>query len=183
MPDELVDVLDSCGKPTGRCKLKHEIHRDGDWHRSAHVWLATPDNRVLLQLRCMQKENHPGLWDISAAGHISAGEHATGAAIREVEEELGITIGEGDLEPLGELREQWVLNGGRYIDNELHSIFLVRRELDTTALLLQEQEVAASKLVTLDDFRARIARRDPTLVPHWAEYALLIKRLEQPFRA
>jgi len=36
---ELIDVLDDHGQPTGIIKPKPDVHRDGDWHRCAHVWI------------------------------------------------------------------------------------------------------------------------------------------------
>ena len=39
-PDEPFDVITADGKPTGRVKSRAEVHRDGDWHRAIHVWLA-----------------------------------------------------------------------------------------------------------------------------------------------
>ena len=39
---ELIDVLTRAGELTGVRKPKPEIHRDGDWHRAAHVWIVTP---------------------------------------------------------------------------------------------------------------------------------------------
>ena len=38
----------------------------------------------------MEKITYPGLWDVSCAGHVSAGESATTSALRELEEELGV---------------------------------------------------------------------------------------------
>ena len=76
---ELIDVLLPDGTPAGSRKTKDEVHRDGDWHRSVHVWIMTPDGQLLLQRRSLAKENHPGLWDISAAGHL---ESASAANIR-----------------------------------------------------------------------------------------------------
>src|SRR5258706_228516 len=89
---ESIDVLDENGLPTGLTKPKDAIHRDGDWHRAAHVWIVTNDGRVLLQKRAAAKENWPGWWDVSAAGHCSAGESAVETAVRETEEGLGITL-------------------------------------------------------------------------------------------
>ena len=89
---ELIDVLTADGKPTGARKPKNQIHRDGDWHRAAHVWIIAPDGRFLLQRRSLRKENNPGLWDVSAAGHLSAGESAVEAAMRETFEEIGLAL-------------------------------------------------------------------------------------------
>jgi isopentenyldiphosphate isomerase len=162
---ELIDILTPDGAPTGARKTKAEVHRDGDWHRAAHVWIVTPDGRLLLQRRSLRKENYPGLWDVSAAGHVSAGETAVECAVRETFEELGLRIGASELQFLGTLRESCVLNGGTYIDNEIHEVFVVRRDVDLSALTLQDGEVDSVMLV-------RALPRDG-LVPHAAEYSLI----------
>ncbi len=163
---ELIDVLTPDGRPTGVRKPKDAIHRDGDWHRAAHVWILAPDGRILLQRRSLRKENNPGLWDVSAAGHLSAGESAIDAAARETFEELGLPIEANELRFLQTVRESSVLNQGTYIDNEIHEIFLVRRDLDLASLKLDPDEVAEVKWV-------HDLRLDGTFVPHAQEYALL----------
>lgn len=163
---ELIDVLTPDGRPTGARKPKDAVHRDGDLHRSAHVWIIAADGRVLLQRRSQRKENNPGLWDVSAAGHLSAGEAAVDAAIREVGEELGLSLAPGELQFLATMRESAVLNEGTYIDNEIHEIFLVRRDVDLHSLRLDPEEVAEVKWV-------RSLRPDGSFVPHDEEYALL----------
>jgi isopentenyldiphosphate isomerase len=46
-------------------------HENKVWHRSAHVWVFDKErNRVLCQKRSEKKDTFPGMWDISAAGHI-----------------------------------------------------------------------------------------------------------------
>lgn len=166
--DEFIDVLTPEGLPTGITKTKADVHCDGDWHRAAHVWIVTPDGRLLLQRRSLRKENYPGLWDVSAAGHVSAGERAIDCAVRETFEELGLRIDARDLQFLGTVRESCVLNGGAYIDNEFHDVFLVRRDVDLASLVLQEDEVDGVMLV----------RELPAeeLVPHPEEYAMIAGR-------
>ncbi|KAL0327689.1 UNVERIFIED_CONTAM: Nudix hydrolase 3, partial [Sesamum angustifolium] len=52
-----------------------EVHRDGDYHRAVHVWIVVESTQeVLLQRRSDCKDSWPGVWDISSAGHISAGD-------------------------------------------------------------------------------------------------------------
>lgn len=51
------------------------VHRDGDYHRAVHVWVYSESTQeLLLQKRADCKASWPGKWDISSAGHISAGE-------------------------------------------------------------------------------------------------------------
>ena len=164
---ELLDILTSDGLPTGRTKAKPEVHRDGDWHRAAHVWLITPDRRVLLQRRSARKENWPDLWDVSVAGHISAGESAIDAAIREAHEELGLALAPSDLTHLGTLRWHAVLNDGAYIENEFHELFVATVDIELETLVLDPAEVAEVALIQPEE----IERYE--VVPHDEEYALL----------
>jgi isopentenyldiphosphate isomerase len=50
----LIDVLDENGNPTGDKKTKREIHEQGLWHISAHVWIYNSKGEILLQLRQRQ---------------------------------------------------------------------------------------------------------------------------------
>ncbi len=179
MTEEMIDVLHEDGTPTGRSKPKSEIHRDGDWHRTAHLWIVTPDDRVLLQLRASTKVNHPSLWDISVAGHVDAGEAPETAAIREAREEIGIEIAVEELMHIGTVREQWVIEERGYFDNEIQQIYFVRREIDPAVLELQASEVDDVALVSFDEFRERVVRRDATLVGHWEEYESVLEYVER----
>src|SRR5436190_14690654 len=160
---ELIDVLTPDGKPTGVRKPKSEAHRDGDWHRAAHIWIIAGDGRILLQRRSPRKENNPNLWDVSAAGHLSAGESSVEAAVRETFEELGLKIAPEELKLIATMKESCVLNNGTYHDNELHDIFVVRRDVDVTSLRLDPEEVAEVKWVDT-------LRPDRSFVPHGEEY-------------
>jgi isopentenyldiphosphate isomerase len=166
---EHFDVLSEDGLPTGVVKDRDAVHRDGDWHRCGHVWIASGD-RVLLQRRALVKESWPGLWDITVAGHVNAGEDSLSAAIREAREELGLDLAPSELQPLGTLRYHVALRPG-YIENELHDVYLVRREVDVSSLTLDPLEVAEVRWVALRDLDAY------ERVPHDEEYALLLTAL------
>jgi isopentenyl-diphosphate delta-isomerase len=166
LPEELIDVLTPDGQQAGFRKPKSAIHRDGDWHRSAHIWILAPDGRFLVQRRSLRKENNPGLWDVSAAGHLSAGESASDAAVRETFEELGLSLSPHDLKFITTLRQSSTLNNNTYFDNEFHEIFIVRRDVDIVSLKLDPEEVAEVKWVS--DLRP-----DDTFVPHGEEYDLV----------
>jgi isopentenyldiphosphate isomerase len=168
---ELIDILGPDGQPTGVVKSKADVHRDGDLHRSIHLWIVTPRGLVL-QKRSVRKENHPGLWDVSVAGHVSAGEDAADAVLREAEEELGLVLHRDELRHIGTIAEWCVLNGGRYFNNELHEIYIARREVDPATLRLQDGEVDDVAIVTLEEL---LARTD--VVPHPEEYQLLVRSI------
>jgi isopentenyldiphosphate isomerase len=177
MHDELIEVCDRGGRMTGVVKPKAAIHRDGDWHLAVHVWIVTSDGRLLLQRRAAVKENHPDRWDVSFAGHVSAGESVTEAAVREGFEELGIRFRSGELEYLATLPQQEVLHGGTYIDNELATIFLLRRDVELAALRFQVEEVSDARLVFPDELERMAREADPGLVPHGEEYVLVLEKV------
>ncbi|MFA6957809.1 MAG: NUDIX domain-containing protein [Thermoanaerobaculia bacterium] len=179
MTEEMIDLLLPDGTPLGRAKAKSLVHRDGDLHRTAHLWIVTPDKRVLLQLRASTKVNHPSLWDVSVAGHVDAGETAVEAAIREAREELGIALRADELRHIATLRERVVIEEGIYVDNEIEEVYLVRRDVDRAALVLQASEVDDVALVPLDQFRERVAERDATMVEHWEEYEMVAAQVER----
>ncbi|GAB4416934.1 MAG: hypothetical protein OHK0039_26690 [Bacteroidia bacterium] len=171
---ELLDILTPDGQLTGQRKAKALVHRDGDWHLAAHVWLRNSQGELLLQLRSPRKENDPDRWDISVAGHVSAGEDARTSACREVAEEIGLAIDAQELMLLFRLAEARTLNDGTYIDNEWHEVFLLHRDAAATDLRLQAEEVAAVRWVSPDELHALAQAHSPLLVPHWEEYERLL---------
>jgi isopentenyldiphosphate isomerase len=112
------------------------------------------------------KDTWPGLWDISVAGHVTAGESAIDAAIRETFEEIGLTVAAEELTHIGTLRYHCALRDD-YVENEFHDVYLLRRDLDLGSLTLDPLEVAEVAFVRLEDLD-RYER-----VPHKEEYALL----------
>ena len=86
---EMFDLVDDEDQVIGQA-MRSEIHAK-DWkHRAVHVFVFNKRRDLLLQLRSRAKDKHPGVWDSSAAGHLDVGERYEAAAIRELEEELGI---------------------------------------------------------------------------------------------
>jgi isopentenyl-diphosphate delta-isomerase len=71
-----------------------EVHRQSLAHRSVLVLLYDPAGKVYLQKRAATKQFYPGRYDVSASGHVRAGESRQDAAARELGEELGITARE-----------------------------------------------------------------------------------------
>lgn len=87
---ELVDVVDEADRPIGVLPLA-EVHRQGLYHRSVRVAVFDGSGRVYLQKRSKAKELYPGRLDLSATGHVRAGESRESAALRELHEELGLS--------------------------------------------------------------------------------------------
>ena len=99
---EWLEVVDENDVVTG-LERRGVIHARGLMHRSAQVLVVNSANELFLQKRSESKDEFPGLWDSSAAGHVNPGEDYTDCARRELAEELGITDAV-DLEPLFQIQ-------------------------------------------------------------------------------
>jgi len=95
-PDEIFDVVDGQDRVIGR-ETRRAIHLRGLLHRAIHVFWLRNDGRLCLQRRSYAKDKAPGLLSTSCAGHVDAGEDYQSAAVRELREELGVTVGPADL--------------------------------------------------------------------------------------
>ena len=60
-------------------------------HRSVHILVFNSTGSLFLQKRAMTKDESPGLWDSSAAGHVESGEDYIRCAKRELDEELSLS--------------------------------------------------------------------------------------------
>ena len=73
--DERFDLFDDAGRPLGRSKARGEVHRDGDWHRSLHLWvwgIESGEAFVIFQRRSMTKDTWPGALDVAVGGTFGA---------------------------------------------------------------------------------------------------------------
>ena len=91
MPDEIFDVVNNKDEVIGRMP-RAQVHREGHKHRAVHVLIFNRGGEIFLQKRSLSKDNFPGLWDSSASGHLDAGEEYDRCAVREVREEIGLTL-------------------------------------------------------------------------------------------
>ncbi len=150
----MLDILDEAGRPTGEVALKSEAHRLGLWHRCFHCWISGSDTEgayLLVQRRAAGKDTWPGYLDVTAAGHLAAGEE-TLDGLREVEEELGLRVEPERLVPLGSRRVEQEIPGGR--DREFHDVFFLLDPTPPADLRLQAEEVESVLRVALDDVEA-----------------------------
>lgn len=98
MAEEHFEIFTEAGELLGLAP-RSRVHRQGLWHKSAQVFLFDSAGRLYLQRRVAGKDVCPGLWDQSAAEHLTPGESYLEGALRGLKEELGVTG--AALSPLG----------------------------------------------------------------------------------
>lgn len=160
---ELFDVRNPDGSPSGIVRERGIVHREGSLHATAHIWVVRENDKsgydVLLQKRSACKDSNPGYYDISAAGHLPAGDDYLPSAVRELAEELGITAEEGELQYVGIHHGGFedVFYGKPFKDDELSAVYVYGRPVQADKLQLQESEVEEVIWIDYEECRKRIA--------------------------
>lgn len=154
--EEKIDVLAPDGSYTNQTATRSECHAKGLWHKAVVVFIVSPDNQsVLLQLRSAQKKLWPGLWDVAAGGHVSAGELGYQAALREAKEELGLDLAREDLEFIGATTSENFI--GDVINRHYNEYYVIHSDLRPGTLILQPEEVQDAKWFTAQELAERLA--------------------------
>ncbi len=167
---EILDILDENGGLTGERRYREEVHQKGLWHRVVHIWILNSRGEVLIQKRAARKLTYPNLWVMSCEGHLSAGDTANQAVIKELQEELGLHVEASELQFLMGYKRQSVTNNGTYFGNHFIDVFLVRRDLNIADLKLQEDEVAEVKWIKIDEMADRVRAKDPSFKDYPGQY-------------
>lgn len=177
MTEEYLDILDESGNKTGEKRSYLEAHEKGLIHTAVHVWIVNSRNEIIIQKRKDDRRFYPGHWDISAAGHVSAGQTSLEAAMRETEEELDLKFQASDFTLLCTLQTDSVFNNGALINKEFNPVYVVKKDIDISEIKLLDGEVEAVKFLTFEEFKKWIENKGEKMVPHEEEYAKLLKYL------
>ena len=147
---EQIDVYDANLQHIGAME-RVAAHKQGMWHRTFHCWVATnrDGGKLLFQLRSPQMVNFPNMFDVSAAGHLEAGE-TVDEGIREVSEELGIPINPEELFSLGYRVEVADQSNGQ-LNREYQAVYLLRVDRPLEEYSPQVEEVTGLMWLSIVD--------------------------------
>lgn len=163
---EWLDIVDDNDIVIGRAP-RDQIHSENHFHRASHVMVFNSQGEVFVQLRSMQKDNSPGLWDTSCAGHVDSGEDYLACAVRELAEELGIQTSPESLHYVSKLLPE-PANGF-----EFTRIFTL---ITDQSLVLQAEEIDDGRWVLPTELEAWI-EKDRSV---FTDTFLAVWRLVQP---
>jgi 8-oxo-dGTP pyrophosphatase MutT (NUDIX family) len=88
--DEILDVVDEEDRVVGQAP-RRDVYARRLRHRCVFVLARDPEGRVFVHRRTPHKLVFPSLYDMFVGGVVGAGESYDDAALREAEEELGVT--------------------------------------------------------------------------------------------
>ena len=155
MPEEYFDIVNQKNEVIGQ-EVRRIVHKTGLWHRGVHVFLFTPDRRLLIQKRGTAQDTFPGRLDCSVSEHLKVGESYFDAAVRGLHEELGL-----DGISLTRL-VQFKMNYGPN-DNEFSELF--EGVFDGNSLETDPKEVAGIEFYTVHQLEEMIVSEQALFAP------------------
>jgi 8-oxo-dGTP pyrophosphatase MutT (NUDIX family) len=147
MEKEYWDILDKDGKFTGH-RMKRErfnYFRAGQYHLVVHIWVRNSKGEYLIQKRSEDRQPMPGEW-AATGGSVRSGEESRTAAIRELQEELGIRVLENEIHFSTRLTRK----------NSFVDIWFTTVDAELSSLVLQTEEVQDAKWVTEQELKDMI---------------------------
>jgi isopentenyldiphosphate isomerase len=136
---EYWDLYDAKKNKTGQLHQRGLRLKDGQYHLVVAVWVKNKNNELLLTKRNPEKL-WGNYWECTG-GAVIAGEDSITAAKREVFEEIGIEIIQGQLKLLGTTKHRtWFTD-----------TYLLEKDILLSDLKLQPEEVIDAKWVTINE--------------------------------
>lgn len=155
---EFWDVYDINRNKTGQIIVRGQGLPDGGFHLVVHICIIGSDGRMLIQQRQPFKKGFPNLWDVSAGGSAVAGETSAQAAMREVREEIGVTL------DLNGVRPHFSVS----YDEGFDDWYVVKADPDITKLKLQYVEVQRVKWADEEEILSMIDSGE--FIPYYKGY-------------
>lgn len=152
---EFWDVYTADREKTGRVWQRGSRLPDGHYHLVIHVCIFNSKGEMLIQQRQPFKEGWANMWDLTVGGSATVGDTSQQAAMRELEEELGLTI------DLTNRRPHLTINFEKGFDD----IYLIEAEVNLAEIALQESEVQAVKWADEETILRMI--QDGTFIPYY----------------
>lgn len=88
--DEIIDIVDEYDRVVGRA-TRREAYARNLRHRCVFILARDAEDRIFVHRRTPDKLVFPSLYDLFVGGVVGAGEGYDEAALREAEEELGVS--------------------------------------------------------------------------------------------
>lgn len=161
---EYWDLFDGAGQNIGEKHLRGTKVPNGKFHKVVHIWIQNSMGELLMQKRSDTVDNCPGEW-ATTGGSVVAGEEPLVTAVRELSEELGLTVQAEEL--------RYCLTVQR--KDAFCYVYLLKCDVTEEELRLQESEVAAAKWLTVDRIERMVEERTMHRYVYWEMFRNYLK--------
>ena len=122
---------------------KHDLGPH-EYHLVVYAWIISDDGRVVISRR-QKGKSFGGTWECTG-GCAKAGEDSKSAVLREVREELGITLKEENGTLYKRYKRRFPVGAKAICD-----VWIFRQNVTSEEFSLQADEVSDVKIITLDE--------------------------------
>ena len=140
---EIWDVYNRNKKKTGRIHQRGLPLRKNEYHIVIHAWVVNSNDEVIMTKRHKSKKICPNKWECTE-GSILAGESSIEGALRELDEEIGLSFEKEE----GIFLTSFILERSKTIIDA----FMFRRDVKLEDLILQENEVSEAMIVDREKY-------------------------------
>ena len=144
---ERCNVVDEFGVRTGRVVIRGSSLAPGEYYPVVHIWIKDELGRYLVQQRALHLKYAPGVW-AATVGYVWAGEESRAAAVREVQEELGLELPPALLRSLARMT----------YENLFEEVWLVEVSQNMLGEITLDPDVADTLWATKAELAERIRR-------------------------
>ncbi|WP_242972214.1 NUDIX hydrolase [Lachnoclostridium edouardi] len=141
---EVWDLFDSDRQPLGLTCLRNEKYPDGMYHLVISVWIRNSQGQFLISQRHPDKF-YPLFWECTG-GCVAAGETPLSTVVREIKEELGLTVKPSEPKLVYQTRREEF--------KDFYDVWLVNMDVDLHCLTLQKSEVVDAKWASFEEIQA-----------------------------
>lgn len=167
MPPDIFDIYDKDRMLTGKTVPRGTPLSDGEYRIAVQVWIQNHAGQWLISQRSENK-SHPLKWE-PTGGCVLAGENSLQAAVREVHEELGITLNPEDgilFAAFRSFQPCWENPG--FLD-----IWVFQDDTPIESTVFQHSEVHAARWATRNEILGLIASDNFVPVKEYAYHTFL----------
>ena len=142
--EEYWDIYDRNRIFQNRTIRRGDTFKDGEYYVCCEVWLQNSKGEFLITQRHPDKKAG-GLWEFIGGG-VFARETTAQAALREVKEEIGVTLTASELSLLHVYKHK----------NYFMDIYLVKKNINIQNIVLDKNETVSAKWVSKEDLLVMI---------------------------
>lgn len=146
---ESFDLYDAFGNPLNKTIKRGSGNQPGEYHLVTHIWIRNQAFEYLIQQRNKTDDPTPFQW-ATHSGAVIAGETSLAASIREIKEELGITLKPEDFKKIARL-----VSPHPY-QNYMTDLYLVERDIPLDEIVIDTKEVKDVMYVRFDTINQMI---------------------------
>lgn len=169
---ELLFVVDENNLPL-EPKTREITHSLGYWHRTTHIWIYNTHRQILCQKRSLAKDIYPGMWDAFFGGHVMENQTYLESAIRELAEEIHISVIQKDLIFFSVHKSELV--------KEFQGIYYLAWNNSNQQIKIEQEEIDKIRWVDIDIVKENIFNKKnnwtkPEYASDMLEYVKIIKK-------